>query len=226
VPSDPKLGFHPTKQAISRIAKEGRKYGVSLGVITQRPGELDQTILSQCSTIFAMRLANDKDQEIIRSAIPDCSSSIISFLSSVDNREAIAFGEAVSVPMRMRFMDVPSAGVPKTVSREVHSTGEKQIDLRAVISQMRNIPVGDDENEDEPDFAMPFGDMHGHYQDPVSPGQIRTPAPSGNSQGLNMPAGYTRWSAEPSTPPPAAPLPAAGPDRMDVQSVRKRLFQK
>lgn len=69
IPSDPSLGFVPTRQAIARIAKEGRKYGVSLGIITQRPGELDQTILSQCSTLFAMRLANDRDQEIIRSAI-------------------------------------------------------------------------------------------------------------------------------------------------------------
>ena len=71
VPSDPSLGFVPTRQAIARIAKEGRKYGVSLGIITQRPGELDQTILSQCSTLFAMRLSNDRDQEIIRSAIPE-----------------------------------------------------------------------------------------------------------------------------------------------------------
>ena len=69
-------------RVIARIAKEGRKYGVSLGVITQRPGELDQTILSQCSTLFAMRLANDRDQEIIRSAIPDSSISTTSFISS------------------------------------------------------------------------------------------------------------------------------------------------
>jgi DNA helicase HerA-like ATPase len=103
VPADPKLGFFPTRQAISRIAKEGRKYGVSLGVITQRPGELDPTILSQCSTVFAMRLSNDRDQDIIRSAIPDSSASTMSFLSSIGNGEAIAFGEAVAVPMRMVF---------------------------------------------------------------------------------------------------------------------------
>jgi len=103
VPSDPDLGFFPTRQAVARIAKEGRKYGVSLGVITQRPGELDPTILSQCSTVFAMRLANDRDQEIIRSAISNSSSSTTSFLSSIGNGEAIAFGDAVPVPMRMCF---------------------------------------------------------------------------------------------------------------------------
>ena len=96
VPSDPNLGFFPTRQAIARIAKEGRKYGCSLGIITQRPGELDQTILSQCSTIFSMRLSNDLDQEIIRTAIPGSSISTTSFISSIANGEAIAFGEAVA----------------------------------------------------------------------------------------------------------------------------------
>ena len=62
-PADKKLGFGPTLKALSRIAKEGRKYGVFLGAITQRPADLDSTILSQCSTVFAMRLANDRDQD-------------------------------------------------------------------------------------------------------------------------------------------------------------------
>jgi len=113
VPADLRLGFLPTRQAIARIAKEGRKYGVSLGIITQRPGELDPTILSQCSTVFAMRLANDHDQEIIRSAIPNSSSSTTSFISSIGNGEAIAFGEAVAVPMRMRFTRVEPNRLPK-----------------------------------------------------------------------------------------------------------------
>ena len=103
VPSDPQLGFAPPRQAIARIAKEGRKYGAYLGVVTQRPGELDPTILSQCSTIFAMRLSNERDQQIIRSAISDASASTIAFLSSIGNREAIAFGEGVATTMRMRF---------------------------------------------------------------------------------------------------------------------------
>ncbi len=69
VPHDRGAGFAPTRAAIARIAKEGRKYGAYIGIVTQRPGELDPTILSQCSTVFAMRLGNTKDQEIIRSAI-------------------------------------------------------------------------------------------------------------------------------------------------------------
>lgn len=142
VPADPSLGFFPTRQAIARIAKEGRKYGVSLGIITQRPGELDQTILSQCSTLFAMRLANEKDKEIIRSAIPNSSVSITNFISSIGNGEAIAFGEAIAVPMRMRFERVDGSILPKANGGgEVVSSDETPdtVDLRSVVARMRAV---------------------------------------------------------------------------------------
>lgn len=141
VPADPKLGFFPTRQAISRIAKEGRKYGVSLGVITQRPGELDPTILSQCSTVFAMRLSNDRDQDIIRSAIPDSSASTMSFLSSIGNGEAIAFGEAVAVPMRMVFERVSEEVLPRANSglQPVHRGDPNTVDLGKIVMRMRHI---------------------------------------------------------------------------------------
>ena len=141
VPADPNLGFVPTRQAIARIAKEGRKYGVSLGIITQRPGELDPTILSQCSTVFAMRLANDRDQDIIRSAIPNSSISTTSFISSIGNGEAIAFGEAVAVPMRMRFTRVAEQHLPKAhgVAVEYSEETPGTIDLRNVVARMRAI---------------------------------------------------------------------------------------
>lgn len=125
VPSDPKLGFAPTRQAIARIAKEGRKYGCYLGVVTQRPGELDPTILSQCSTIFAMRLANEKDQQIIRSAISDASASTIAFLAAIGNREAIAFGEGVATTMRMRFSALQPHELPAMGSRKAVEDGPR-----------------------------------------------------------------------------------------------------
>jgi uncharacterized protein len=112
VPQDPNAGFLPARRAIARIAKEGRKYGCSIAVVSQRPGELDPTILSQCSTVFAMRLSNDRDQEIIRSAISDSGVSTISFLSALDNREAIVFGEGVATPMRFKFTFQESAKLP------------------------------------------------------------------------------------------------------------------
>ncbi|MCD2173186.1 ATP-binding protein [Rhizobium sp. C4] len=141
VPSDPSLGFFPTRQSIARIAKEGRKYGVALGIVTQRPGDLDQTILSQCSTVFTMRLTNENDQHIIRSAIPETSMSATNFISSLGNGEAIAFGEAVGVPMRMKFDRLPAIHLPKTTSSEVAEVEDAgdNINLRGIIAQMRQI---------------------------------------------------------------------------------------
>ena len=139
VPSDPNLGFIPTRQAIARIAKEGRKYGCSLGIITQRPGELDQTILSQCSTIFAMRLSNEIDQEIIRKAIPGSSASALNFISSLANGEAIAFGEALPVPMRLKFNRVVESALPRAHGAEVKDAVEdpSTLNLGNVIERMR-----------------------------------------------------------------------------------------
>lgn len=172
VPSDPSLGFFPTRQAIARIAKEGRKYGVSLGIITQRPGELDQTILSQCSTVFAMRLANDRDQEIIRKALPDGSISATSFISSIGNGEAIAFGEAIAVPMRMRFSRVEQRYLPKASGASVQATDENPdtIDLHDVISRMRATV--------EPDIASFMPSMTPSYGAPT---QATAPAPSADA---------------------------------------------
>nr|WP_246748852.1 ATP-binding protein [Rhizobium setariae] len=139
VPSDPSLGFVPTRQAIARIAKEGRKYGASLGIITQRPGELDQTILSQCSTIFALRLSNDRDQEIIAKALPSSSTSALTFISSLANGEAIAFGEAVPVPMRLKFNRVQQKFLPTANGTEVaESTDDPNtISLTTIVDRMR-----------------------------------------------------------------------------------------
>ena len=105
IPTDQSQAFGPTRTAIGRIAKEGRKYGVSLGIVTQRPSELDATVLSQCSTMFAMRLSNETDKAIVRLAVGASSASTIAFLSSIADREAIAFGEAIATPMRMKLSD-------------------------------------------------------------------------------------------------------------------------
>ncbi|MDP3256890.1 MAG: DUF87 domain-containing protein [Bosea sp. (in: a-proteobacteria)] len=136
VPADPSLGFLPTRQAIARIAKEGRKYGAYLGVVTQRPGELDPTILSQCSTIFAMRLANEVDQQIIRSAISDASASTLKFLSSVGNREAIAFGEGVATTMRMRFAELAPHELP-AMDLVTGADGRREPGLDEMVRRMR-----------------------------------------------------------------------------------------
>jgi DNA helicase HerA-like ATPase len=114
VPADKRLGFGPTRRSVSRIAKEGRKYGVYLSLVTQRPAELDPTILSQCSTVFAMRMANEADHAIIRSAVSDAGAAVLESLPSMGNREALAFGEAVSMPMRVRFSSLGPGELPNS----------------------------------------------------------------------------------------------------------------
>jgi DNA helicase HerA-like ATPase len=112
--ADRKIGFGPTRKAVSRIAKEGRKYGVYLGLVTQRPAELDATIISQCNTLFTMRLANDRDQALLRSAVSDAAANLLSFVPSLGTREVLAFGEGVALPTRLRFKEVPAHQLPRS----------------------------------------------------------------------------------------------------------------
>jgi len=112
--ADRSIGFGPTRKAISRIAKEGRKYGVFLGLVTQRPAELDATIISQCSTLFAMRMANDRDQALMRSAVSDAAANLLAFVPSLGTREVLAFGEGVALPTRLRFKELPVHLVPRS----------------------------------------------------------------------------------------------------------------
>ncbi|MDP3027913.1 MAG: ATP-binding protein [Deltaproteobacteria bacterium] len=86
--------------AVRRIAKEGRKYGVGVMVVSQRPSEIDPTILSQCGTIFAMRLANDTDRGQVTGAASDNLKGLFDMLPILRTGEAIIVGEAVSLPMR------------------------------------------------------------------------------------------------------------------------------
>ncbi|MDH3791585.1 MAG: DUF87 domain-containing protein [Rhodospirillales bacterium] len=111
-PQDPRLGFEPTKKALSRVAKEGRKYGVSLCMVSQRPSELAAGILSQCNTIFALRMSNQKDQDYVRGALSESAAGLLDFLPSLRNAEAIAMGEGVSIPVRFCFDDLPETRRP------------------------------------------------------------------------------------------------------------------
>ena len=127
VPQDHNMGFEPTKRAIERIAKEGRKYGVSLCVISQRPSELDATIMSQCNTVFALRLTNEVDQQFVRTACSDSAMSMLEFLPTMGNAEAIAFGEGVPFPMRIILDRLPEEAIPAT--RDARARQQAQVDL-------------------------------------------------------------------------------------------------
>jgi DNA helicase HerA-like ATPase len=103
VPRDDEAAFAPTKRSISRIAKEGRKYGLSLCLVTQRPAELSISSLSQCNTIFALRLGNEHDLTFVRHAVPDSARWLTDAMPALNTREAVVIGDGVPVPMHIRF---------------------------------------------------------------------------------------------------------------------------
>jgi uncharacterized protein len=137
--ADHSIGFAPTRRSISRIAKEGRKYGVFLGLVSQRPAELDSTILSQCSTLFAMRMTNDRDQALLRSAVADTAANFLAFLPSLGTGEAFAFGEGVALPTRLKFGQLPVQLLPKSETVSLGEEGEAtdQHMLSAVVDRWR-----------------------------------------------------------------------------------------
>ena len=138
IPANQTLGFEPTRRAIGRIAKEGRKYGASLCIVTQRPSELDATVLSQCSSMFAMRLSSEKDKDIMASAAGASSQGALNFLSSLADREAIAFGEAIPTPMRMKFADYRQFTQASASWTDAHESLERSHDLlRLTVARMR-----------------------------------------------------------------------------------------
>ncbi len=141
VPNDKTSGFEPTKRAISRIAKEGRKYGVSLCIVSQRPAELDPTILSQCNTIFAMRLTNERDQDILRAGISDAAASLLEFMSTMGAGEAITFGEGVALPTRIKFDLLPADELPRSNTASFTKNWAKDLPddkfMQEVVSRWR-----------------------------------------------------------------------------------------
>ncbi|MGV8840104.1 MAG: ATP-binding protein [Bauldia sp.] len=139
-PADKLVGFGPTRKAVARIAKEGRKYGVFIGLVTQRPAELDATIVSQCSTLFAMRMANDLDQAIVRSAVSDAAAGLLAFVPALGVREVFAFGEGVALPTRIRFGEVPKEFLPRAATVGQFSDDAGPLDttvIAAVVERWR-----------------------------------------------------------------------------------------
>jgi hypothetical protein len=103
VPSEKNAEGSSVGRILSRIAKEGRKYGISLGLITQRPSDLAEGVLSQCGTIISMRLNNDRDQAFVKAAMPEGARGFLDSIPALRNRECIICGEGVAIPIRVSF---------------------------------------------------------------------------------------------------------------------------
>jgi DNA helicase HerA-like ATPase len=129
------------RKILERIAKEGRKYGVSLGLITQRPSDLAEGVLSQCGTILSMRLNNDRDQACVRAAMPEGARGFLDAIPALRNRECIVCGEGVAIPIRVRFDDLepekrPASSDP-SFARLWRETGDEAGIISRTIKRWR-----------------------------------------------------------------------------------------
>ena len=126
-----------TRDATSRIAREGRKYGVGLMLVSQRPSELPDTALSQCGTLIALRLTNSTDQGRIRAALPDAIDGLAGVLPSLRTGEAIVSGEAITLPARV-MVDRPNP-MPRSEdpSTKLWRQEKEPPDLTSALQQWR-----------------------------------------------------------------------------------------
>jgi uncharacterized protein len=137
VPSEKNADKSAVGKILGRIAKEGRKYGVALGLITQRPSDLAEGVLSQCGTIIAMRLNNERDQAFVKAAMPEGARGFLDTIPALRNREAIMCGEGVSIPIRVSFDNLeelkrPASSDPLFSELWTQTGGEEEIVTRVI----------------------------------------------------------------------------------------------
>lgn len=129
-----------SKAAVERVFKEGRKFGVGALVISQRPSEISETILSQIGTLIALRLTNSADQSIIKSSAPDNMNSLMDLLPSLRIGEAVVTGEAIKIPSRIRLKlnnPRPTSEDPKLVDCWSKEHTHHDDNYKAVITKLR-----------------------------------------------------------------------------------------
>ncbi|HHJ40371.1 MAG: ATPase [Methylothermaceae bacteria B42] len=138
IPREGNTQYEGTRRSMERIAKEGRKYGVGLGVVSQRPHELSETVLSQCSTYICLRLTNPDDQAYVRDLVPDAESDLVDILPALGRGEAMVMGEAVPLPTRVRI-DQPDPA-PNSQDVDYHDawrTGPEDLNVEAIADRWR-----------------------------------------------------------------------------------------
>jgi len=136
------------KNAAESIAREGRKYGIGLMIVTQRPSELSETVLSQCGTIISMRLTNPTDQATVRAALPDVVGNLSESLPALRTGEALVTGEAIALPTRI-IVDRPSPE-PQAADPSILSwAGTPEVnELGQAIERLRGVQTRGDEAEE------------------------------------------------------------------------------
>lgn len=105
IPKNAEVRYKNTRLAVERIAKEGRKYGVSAMIVSQRPSEISSTVFSQCNNFVVMRLNNPDDQNYVKKLLPEAVVSYGDALASLEKREALIVGDAIATPTITKIMD-------------------------------------------------------------------------------------------------------------------------
>lgn len=171
-PAEDTLGFQPTKRALAKIAKEGRKYGVSLCIVSQRPAELDPTILSQCASMVCMRLTNERDQNIARARVSDGSASLLEVLPSLATGEAVVFGEGVAMPTRIRFDRLPPEAMPRSSTAKFSQEWQNDVVdsnfLNDIVGRWRAQSLGESAHEHATEHHTP-AEQNGTTAHPTRP---------------------------------------------------------
>ena len=103
IPKESHSQFAGSRKSMERIAKEGRKYGVGIAVVSQRPHEVSETVLAQCGTFLCLRITNPNDQAYVRNLVPEAERDLVDILAGLGRGEVMALGEAVPLPTRFRF---------------------------------------------------------------------------------------------------------------------------
>jgi uncharacterized protein len=208
VPNDKTLGFEPTKRAISKIAKEGRKYGVSLCIVTQRPAELDPTILSQCNTVFSLRLTNERDQEILRAGISDAAASLLDFMPTMGAGEAVTFGEGVALPTRIKFDLLPANELPRSSTASFTKNWARDLPDDSFMQEVVNRWRNQTHNPDAASYAVEAAPVAQVALAEVPADSFATsPAPTFAAPAAPAPAFAAPQPISPQTPGTAPPAP-------------------
>jgi len=139
IPRESESQFAGSRKSMERIAKEGRKYGVGLAVVSQRPHEVSETVLAQCGTFICLRITNPADQEYVRKLVPESEGDLVSVLAGLGRGEALVLGEAVPLPTRLQF-DKPD---PTPNSDDVDfykqwKDGPTDLDVDAIVKRWRS----------------------------------------------------------------------------------------
>ena len=145
---------NPARDMVQRIVKEGRKFGVGAMIVSQRPSEIDETILSQCGTQFALRLSNNADQGKVKAALPDSLSGLVDTLPVLRTGEAIIMGEAARLPIRCRINLPPEGERPSSADPEVSAAWaraktEEDYERLAAAWRSQDPKWGQDDNTQE-----------------------------------------------------------------------------